>query len=69
MASKSKCREIAKDILTEALSVAYYKLADNQEDYQKEHNLSDEELEAVYALITKYGTTMCKAIGREYYTL
>ena len=59
--SKTEMREFAKDKLMEAISVAYYKLEDE--------NLTDEEREQITTYINQYGEAMGKAIHRNYYTM
>jgi len=65
MKDRTELKEIAKDILMSNLSVAYYKLVDGC--YEAE-GLTEEEKEICHQYITKYGTSMAKAIKREYYT-
>lgn len=62
--SKSELRSLAKDTLVHALSGAYYSICDHQDDFE----LTDDEVSAVCDLMRSYGTTMCKAIHKEYYT-
>ena len=67
MASRRDLRDMAKERLRDALSVAYYEFVDGENtDYNE---LSEEDKEAVLCFIDQYGTAMCKAIGREYYIL
>lgn len=56
--SKTELRALAKETLVSALSGAYYKITDHQDEY----GLTDEEASAVCDLMRSYGTTMCKAI-------
>ena len=66
MASKRELRDMAKERLREALSVAYYVFTDGEKtDYNE---LSEEDQEAVLYYIDQYGESMCKAIGKKYYT-
>lgn len=66
MASRRDLRDMAKERLRDALSVAYYEFVDGENtDYNE---LSEEDKEVVLCFIDQYGTAMCKAIGREYYT-
>ena len=66
MANKRDLRDMAKERLCEALSVAYYVFTDGENtDYNE---LSEEDKEAVLCYLDQYGTAMCKAIGRDYYT-
>ena len=66
MASRRDLRDMAKERLRDTLSVAYYEFVDGENtDYNE---LSEEDKEAVLCFIDQYGTAMCKAIGREYYT-
>lgn len=59
--SKKEMREFAKDMLMEAIAVAYYRLEDE--------NLPEEEEKRITAYINQYGKTMATAIGRYYYTM
>ena len=66
MASKRELRDMAKERLREALSVAYYVFTDGENtDYNEQ---SEEDQEAVLYYIDQYGESMCKAIGKKYYT-
>ena len=65
MKTKKELREIAKEALVDALAKAYYAISDDPD----EHGLTEEEAEAVVALMDTYGTTMCKAIRKKYYTV
>ena len=66
MASRRDLRDMAKERLRDALSVAYYEVVDGENtDYNE---LSEEDKEAVLCFIDQYGTAMCKAIGKKYYT-
>ena len=65
MKTKTELREIAKDALMSALAVAYYRIADNPDEY----GLTDEEVEEVCSLMNKYGETMGKSIKKKFYTL
>ena len=66
MASRRDLRDMAKERLRDALSVAYYEFVDGENtDYNE---LSEEDKEAVLGFIDQYGTAMCKAIGKKYYT-
>ena len=66
MASRRDLRDMAKERLRDALSVAYYEFVDGENiDYNE---LSEEDKEAVLNFIDQYGTAMCKAIGKKYYT-
>ena len=66
MASRRDLRDMAKERLCDALSVAYYEFVDGENtDYNE---LSKEDKEAVLYFIDRYGMTMCKAIGKKYYT-
>lgn len=56
----TEARKIAKEILIESLSVAYYRLEDT--DY------SEEEVEKISKYIDQYGERMAKSIGEEYFT-
>ena len=59
--TKTEAKEKAKTVLIDALSVAYYKL--------EEENLTEEEIEAINFYINKLGNTMAKSIGMKYYTV
>lgn len=59
--SKKEMREFAKDILMEAIAVAYYRLEDEK--------LPEEEEERITVYINQYGKTMATAIRRNYYTM
>lgn len=63
--TKTEKKEIAKKILMESLSVAYYRLVDDVYTYGK---LTDNEIEEICQYINKYGESMAKRIGRNYYT-
>lgn len=66
MASKRDLRDMAKDRLRDALSVAYYEFVDGgNTDYNE---LSEEDKEAVLYYIDQYEEAMCKAIRKKYYT-
>lgn len=66
MANKRELRDMAKERLRDALSVAYYEFVDGgNTDYNE---LSEEDQEAVLYYIDQYGESMCKAIGKKYYT-
>ena len=66
MANKRELRDMAKERLRDALSVAYYEFVDGENaDYNE---LSEEDKEAVLYYIDQYGESMCKAIGKKYYT-
>lgn len=66
MGNIKELKDMAKERLRDALSVAYYEFVDGENtDYNE---LSEEDKEAVLFYIEKYGTAMCKAIGKEYYT-
>lgn len=64
MKTKQELREIAKSTLVGALANAYYSIADNPREYE----LTEEEVQTVIAFMNNYGTTMCKAIRKDYYT-
>ena len=66
MANKRELRDMAKERLRDALSVAYYEFVDGgNADYNE---LSEEDKEAVLYYIDQYGESMCKAVGKKYYT-
>lgn len=54
-------REIAKDIVAEAIGIAYYRLDDGTYD-----ELSENDKQEINNFIIQYGTAACKAIRREY---
>lgn len=60
--TKTEINEKAKELLIASLAVAYYRLED-------EYDIQQEDLAAISEKIDKYGKTMAKAIGKEYYTL
>ena len=59
--TKTEMREFAKDKLMEAISVAYYKMEDE--------NFTQEEVEQITQYINQYGEAMGKAINKRYYTM
>lgn len=59
--SKKEMREFAKDMLMEAIAVAYYRLEDEK--------LPEEEEKQITTYINQYGKTMAKSIGKHYYTM
>ena len=59
---KSEQKQIAKDILLEALACAYYKLEEHDE-------IPEEEKDEIIEYINKYGQAMATRIGEAYYTL
>lgn len=61
--TKQKKRELAKDLLIDALSVAYYKLEDSEYSH-----MSEEEIEEICGYMRQYGEAMAKRINRKYYT-
>ena len=63
--TKSEKRELAKDLLMESLSVAYYKLVDDEYEYG---HLTKEESDDICNYMRQYGESMAKRIGRKYYT-
>ena len=66
MAKARDLREMAKERLFDALSGAYYVFTDGgNEEY---NSLSEEDKDAVLAYLDQYGTAMCKAIKKKYYT-
>ena len=66
MAKVKQLREMAKERLCDALSGAYYVFTDGgNEEY---NSLSEEDKEAVLTYLHQYGTAMCKAIKKDYYT-
>ena len=66
MAKAKELREMAKERLCDALSGAYYVFTDGgNEEY---NSLSEKDKEAVLTYLDQYGTAMCKAIKKNYYT-
>lgn len=63
MKTRTELKELAKEVLMEAVSAAYYKVSDG--DW---YDLTEEEQETVILLIRKYGIAMGKAIGKRYYS-
>lgn len=57
--TKTELRQIAKNVLTESVGVAYYKIAD-------ENAFNEEEKEQIIQYINQYGAAMCKAIKERY---
>lgn len=64
MKTNKELRKIAKERLVSALASAYYTVCDNPDNF----GLNEEEADEVVRFMNSYGRTMCKAIGREYYT-
>lgn len=60
--TKKEMRNIAKDILGEAVATAYYKL-------EEMNDLTEDEYNEIIKFINQYSTAMMKAIKQEYYTL
>ena len=58
---KTEAKEIAKDTLMSAISVAYYRICDNNDYTEDEQNL-------IIDYINKYGETMAKSIKERYFT-
>lgn len=58
----ANAKKTAKDTLLSALSSAYYRIADNDDDY------TEEEKELIFKYINQYGEAMAKRIGERYYT-
>ena len=59
---KTEQKQIAKDILLEAIACAYYKLEEHDE-------VPEEEKDEISEYINKYGQAMATRIGEAYYTL
>ena len=57
---KTEAKEIARDILQEAIAVAYYKLEEKDYTAEEEKMISD--------LIKKEATKILKTINRDYIT-
>lgn len=60
--TRSEQKQIAKDILLDAIACAYYQLEDRDD-------LSEDEKDDVINYIHKYGKAMANRIGETYYTL
>lgn len=58
---KSEAKQIAKDTLLSAISVAYYRICDDDDYTEEEQNL-------IIDYINKYGETMAKSIKEKYFT-
>lgn len=67
--TKTRAIEIAKDILMDNLSVAYYSVSEGTDNPTDRYGLSDDEQELVYQMLRQLGQKMAKSIGREYYTV
>lgn len=61
--TKTEKREIAKDLLIDALSIAYYKLENSEYNH-----ITEEEKEEICKYMWQYGEAMAKRIDRKYYT-
>ena len=61
MMNKTEAKNIAKDLMLEAIGIAYYKVSDNSE-------YTEEEAELIIAEMNKYGERMAKAIKGRYIT-
>lgn len=61
--TKTEKRELAKDLLIDALSIAYYKLENSEYSH-----ISEEEQEEICKYMWQYGEAMAKRIDRKYYT-
>ena len=59
---KSEQKQVAKDILLEAIACAYYKLEEHDD-------IPEEEKDEIIEYINKYGQAMAKRISETYYTL
>lgn len=57
---KTNAKEIARDILQEALSVAYYRIDENK--------YSEEEQDLISECLSKEAERMLKLVNREYIT-
>ena len=64
MITATQKKEIAKDIVMSALSMAYYRLQNNEYDI-----LTDKEKKDVCRYINMYGVAMGKSIREQYYTV
>jgi hypothetical protein len=58
---KTEAKAIAKDTLLTAISVAYYRICDDNDYTEEEQNL-------IIDYINKYGETMAKSINEKYFT-
>lgn len=70
---KREMRELAKDIIQNSLSTAYYNVVDNNIGYYMDEDmdstLSEEEKDELVDEINKICRSLCKHMGREHYTL
>ena len=64
MITTTQKKEIAKDIVMSALSMAYYRLENREYEI-----LTDEEKRDICKYINMYGTAMGKSIREKYYTV
>lgn len=60
---KTEKKELAKDLLIDALSVAYYRLENSEYSH-----ISAEDQEEIIRYMNQYGESMAKRIGRRYFT-
>lgn len=63
--TKTEIREKAKDVIQEALAVAYYTVSDDP----SKHDLTEEEAEEVVKAMNQICEQLCKRMGREHYTM
>lgn len=62
---KSELRKVAKQVITDALAVAYYKVVDEPDSYE----LSEDEANEVVKYMGDYCRSICKQLGTTYYTM
>lgn len=63
--NKTQKREIAKDIIQEALSMAYYKISDDPDNY----GVTEEEAMEISEIINGICKHLCYRMGRDHYTV
>ena len=61
--TKTELKEIAREIMAEAIGCAYYRICDSNEIT---HEYSEEEEAAILEYIDRFGKAACKAIGKTY---
>ena len=60
---KIEKKELAKNLLIDALSIAYYRLENSEYSH-----ISAEDQEEIIRYMNQYGEAMAKRIGRRYFT-
>lgn len=60
--TKTEMKKLAKELLINKLSIAYYSLENSEYDHY-----SDEEKLEILQYINQYGKSMAKAIGEKYF--